>query len=400
MASRRSTLQMQQTGLKGGRDFLWGRPEVDGGYAMGRNGSIRVRLDGGDASVPSTSVGSVSTLTRTNAGQDAGRRRDSQFATGLRTNSSREYTIASPPGGVDRLIFELEHNTTDSRADKAAKARDYSSGSYMHRRSSTFDHVRIGHRSSSLCRRNQSLDVDLQQRRRSTLNPSLALGLEAVVERPSHFPAVGGSPPYPPHLLLHTMRPGTAERPDRDVAKGRPTQHTTTTTATSSPLPRALTLSLSSFILTYQILFFTFEAPYLWAAISPALALAAAAMFLLLDALILQLHLLPFSPRYLLLRLAILEILAMAYCSGLSVVKVVKLSQSPDQGSDAAGIHFDRVRSTRSPDGDALEEVLRDMPMSAVLFGCGLVGVVLGVVLGVWLRRRMQRGPKATKEGL
>ncbi|KAJ9474893.1 Palmitoyltransferase [Pseudozyma hubeiensis] len=138
----------------------------------------------------------------------------------------------------------------------------------------------------------------------------------------------------------------------------------------------------------YQSLFFIFEAPYWWITFSPALPLAAAALFLLSDGLIIQLLLQRRSNGHLLLCSLTVSVLSLLYCVVLSVWITMRLIRSPDKGASAPGIHFDRSRDT-VVDGSAAQEVLRDMPMPVVLAGVGIIGVVVdaGAAMWLWWRR-------------
>lgn len=125
---------------------------------------------------------------------------------------------------------------------------------------------------------------------------------------------------------------------------------------------------------------------------SPTLPLVAAALFLVLDMLVLQTRLIPSVRRDLFLWEAVTLVFAMAYCSSMSAFKIVEFVRSPDRGAAAPGIHF---HPARSGGGDPLQEVLRDTPFSAALFATGILGVIVGLVLVLavlLLKRRQCRG--------
>lgn len=307
-------------------------------------------------------------------------------------SSSGKYTIASPPGGIDRLLFELEHGSIDSLQRRDTALQSHGNGAYAHRRSSTLNNISIGPRSSSMRRRHQSFDFEAQQRCRSVADHGRAIGLEPVVEHPT---ALRTKSELGSRARLPLKREDTdaAPPPKRDIARGDASRNAPARLHRLGRLHSpVLTNTLSAFIVIYQALFFTFEASFLWNVISPTLPLVAAALFLVLDMLVLQTRLIPSVRRDLFLWEAVTLVFAMAYCSSMSAFKIVEFVRSPDRGAAAPGIHF---HPARSGGGDPLQEVLRDTPFSAALFATGILGVIVGLVLVLavlLLKRRQCRG--------
>ncbi|CDW99027.1 hypothetical protein [Sporisorium scitamineum] len=380
--SRRSTLQTPQ--LKGGSDFLWGRMEAEDRHSLGQGrpsadlSQLRSVETGFDCArkVAGTAIGRLA-CEQTEA-------RPSYRQAGLdeaehSRSSSGGYTIASPPGGVDRLLFELKQGSIDSRHRKNTYYHDHGGPAYVHRRSSTLNNITIGPRSSSIRRRHQSVDVEAQQRRRFVADPGIAIGLTSVAEQPAERCSEPTAASLSGHDPMIAGYADAARRPKRNVANSDAFQNAAARAHGSTTLHSpSLAMFLSAFIVFYQVFFFTFEASYLWSAISPALPLVGAALFLVLNVLVLQINLLPSLRTSLLPWSTTLLVLVMAYCSSLSALMIARLAQSPDRGASAPGIHFHRARSSK---GSALREVLRDLPFPAILFVLGIVGLVAGIVL-------------------
>ncbi|CBQ68948.1 conserved hypothetical protein [Sporisorium reilianum SRZ2] len=369
---RRSGLMPQ---LRGGSDFLWGRIEGDGGHGLSQSGSSA------DPSLVCAGPGPCApdVCEKTKARPSNG-----QAGAGHSRSSSGGYTIASPPGGVDRLLLQLEQNSINTRHQRDTSPHRHGSSAYAHRRSTTLNNISIGPRTSSIRRRHQSFDVEAQQRRQSLADPVLAARLVTVIEHPGRHSSGHASASRSAACSVGA-RYADAER---DVASGDAVQIATAGCLKPSTAHWSWpAFALSAFVVVYQALFFTFEACYLWHVISPALPLVAAALFLLLDGLLLQSHLLFSMRTELPLYSSVAMTVAMAYCSAMSALMIAKLARSPDRGASAPGIHFHRARRF---EGDALQEVLRDMPFLSVLLGLGVVGMVAGVVLAarlLWKRR-------------
>ncbi|SPO36234.1 uncharacterized protein PSFLO_01705 [Pseudozyma flocculosa] len=169
-------------------------------------------------------------------------------------------------------------------------------------------------------------------------------------------------------------------------------------------------LALLAATVVWQALFFVFPAPYLWDAIQPALVAVAAVLFSLVDVtlLLVLLSMLPRRRRRdaaerekprrrgdpLLVGVETIWIastaVSLAYATALCAVQVANMARSQDRGAQAAGIHFDRNRSTAGGAHDAFRQVLSDVPITAVLFvsGCLAVVFVLASTVVAVCRRR------------
>ncbi len=78
------------------------------------------------------------------------------------------------------------------------------------------------------------------------------------------------------------------------------------------------------------------------------------------------------------------------------------LTRSSDQGASAPGIHFHRDRNG----GDHFDEVVRDMPISVILFALGIAGMLASIGLATMLgwsvmrRRRQMEGHRIDPSSL
>ncbi len=146
-------------------------------------------------------------------------------------------------------------------------------------------------------------------------------------------------------------------------------------------------------LVLYQGLFIVFEAPYLWQAVSPALALLPAALFFVLDGVLLHIRRRSFTIASLFLYCSILLVSTMACCIATTTFKIVTLTQSDDMGATAPGIHFHRGRDGEE---NAFEQLMLDLPMDMLVVVMGLVGMAAGVAMVVVeslaLVRRRRRG--------
>lgn len=371
--SRRSTLErMPETPLKGPASGMeWNkRPESDVG-----NGTVRAPATGDriglGITLPMPSIGQEASYVGYPAIQPSELSIQRKYysdqqvdRTKTGTIPSQQFEKASLPSGMDRSVLELEleHGSIDGQNRRRA-----GEGTPFH----------DGTRSSSLRRHHQQgSGVRAVHVRHSTPR------LDTIADHPArHYandPTVDG-------LATPSPKPesvGVAGRADVEV-----THRDTSGSANGCRVGKLhlcfLGTPLAIFLIIYQALFFTFEAPYLWIAISPALPLIAAALFVLLDALMIHVHLVRALPIQMLLCLLTLTIL-LSYCIGMSVLMIAKLADSPDRGVSAPGIHFDRGRSSASGK-DAVQETLRDMPMPLLLAVIGILATIIGAVGGIWL---------------
>lgn len=400
--SHRSSLQMPQTPLKGGTDFIWGRPDAERGRNEGRIGPIDPTVAahpkpfGLGMSVPVPSIGlETSTAqyptdeTKQNVWRHTGERDATRRKVGHEKRLT-EYRISSPPGAMRRLLLELDHTSKDGSHSEAVSSSsapviktEHESGpmpvSTHHGRSATLNNITVLPRTSSMRRRHQSVDEDRGHRGDLAINLSNATAIEAVAEdradpniesRPINRAARSGR-----------SGPGTDARgigdDDKDAsAPGRALVDFGKLVVKSTPLR----ISLEAFLLVYQALFFTFEAAYLWKAISPAVPLVASGLFLVLDVLILETHLLKSVRNKFFLGSTIVTIPTMAFCSAMCALKIILLTGSADLGASAPGIHLNSNRSDSDSDS-AFALVLRDNPFSGILFILGLISMLLSAVL-------------------
>lgn len=324
-------------------------------------------------------------------------RSSARESTDLRNSAS-----SLPSGAMSRLLLELERTESQVKRleSKQSGLREVVNGDgtgSLHRRSATMGSPSVLPRTSSIRRRHQSVDICGQHDRKPSHTPSEADRLEAVAE----LSPTAGSEIKERAQAIQTStrgqctcssndgRPGRA-RSNSGLTSGQPTK----TKGSKLIRSRFLIIALNLFIIVYQALFFTFEAPYLWHAITPALPLVASSLFLILNLLLLQMHILK-SLRFKLLQ-ATMALLTptLAYCIALSAVKLTFLTRSSDQGASAPGIHFHRDRNG----GDHFDEVVRDMPISVILFALGIAGMLASIGLATMLgwsvmrRRRQMEG--------
>ncbi|GAC94892.1 palmitoyltransferase [Pseudozyma hubeiensis SY62] len=293
--------------------------------------------------------------------------------------------ITSPPGGMDRLLSELDPVTTDSqlrRKVEAAPILDYGIRSSSLRRY----HPHGGHVGLGLPRRPEKDAVtfdhhDIDRRLPARCSRQVD-SISRSVQSPLDVSFAGA-----------TGRTGL-NAANRNVSP----KHPDASEVQRTPRFLRLAISLGAFMMIYQTLFFIFEAPYWWITFSPALPLAAAALFLLSDGLIIQLLLQRSSNRCLLLCALGMSVLSLLYCVVLSVWITLRLIRSPDGGASAPGIHFDRSRDTVTG-GSVLQDVLRDMPMPVVLAGIGTIGVVMNAGWAMWLWCRLPSSRHGDIEG-
>ncbi|SPO30737.1 uncharacterized protein UTRI_05354 [Ustilago trichophora] len=405
-SSYRSSMQMPQTPLKGGTDFMWGRPESRNRDVEGRVGSStggNVRREGQLGLGFSVPVASTGIAAGSIAYPDMGRhstvaqaRDDEQVEKGTSRRSGGEYRISSPPGAMRRLLFELEHGSTDDPVSRVTGSRpEFGDGGpwgdghinarAYHQRSSTLSCIEILPRSSSMRRRHQSIDVDGRQSRILADRSAATGGLEAVAELPPGLVIDSGSSfrvaPHKNKGFERTER--NISNPDSStapIAQGRSARLVAST---------RIKIGLELFTIVYQSLYFAFESPYLWKTITPALPLVASSLFLALNILILQMHTLQPVHHKLYLVFVLLTIPTFLYCSSTCGLKIIRLVHTLDHGASAPGIHFSHIRARKK---NAFTQVLRNTPMSAVLLGLGVMGALIGLALTTMqLKQQMDR---------
>ncbi|SPC63182.1 uncharacterized protein UHOD_06507 [Ustilago sp. UG-2017b] len=393
--SYRTTFQMPGTPLKGGTDFIWGRAEYEARSSRetaGSNagtGSRRPSHVGLGFSVPRPSI----TLQQNSSpypdadpnvgGEQIHSDSKSSQAMDSRERLTRGYRISSPSGAMKRLLFELEHGSKDSQLARAAQPQDPSSheasntpstevadatGAH-HQRSATLSSISILPRTSSIRRRHQSIDVDGRQRSTQASDLGAVSGLDILSEDPGARSISSNATQQPKAKDEHSHR----AEDEADVSDSMPAR-----IAKRAIYNSGLRVTLQLYTAVHQALFFAFESPYLWTSISPALPLVAAAFFLVLDTLIVRMYMLRGEQKKLFISFIAVLTLAMAYCSAMCAFKIVLLTRTADLGASSPGIHFHRGRSQ---DGNAFQQVLRDMPLSAVLFLLGVESILLSLPL-------------------
>lgn len=408
VGSRRSTIKMPGTPLKGGTDFIWGRPE-----SVARSSRETAELAAASASaassrrpshiglgfsVPRPSVGSEQMHgpypdfypAATDVKPEVREGGHQSNRSGSRNSTARDYRISSPPGAMKRLLFELEHGSNDSQLARAAAQQQAtppdgfydSSGTgtieqdKQHQRSVTLSSISILPRTSSMRRRNQSVDMDERRSSARASGLGAVAGLETLIEHP-FVPDHASAPPRQ-RKADDELRHRTEDEATGDNANIL--KSIFKRAARREVESRGLRIALQLHIIVYQTLFFTFESPYVWNSISIALPLVAAALFLILDMLILQMYLLKGEQHKLYLFFLSLSAFALAYCSAMCALKIVLLTRTADLGASSPGIHLHR---NRTPDGNAFQQVLRDVPWSAVLFLLGVIGTLISSILSV-----------------
>lgn len=386
-SSRDPTLPMPQTPLKSGSDFIWARADaarraradepglreaaaVQESSHVGLGISVPVptsALQPSDVAYPDMQIASC------NEEEDTSRPNVPRGSDSV----VQSHKSADPSGVMQRLLLELEHGSSENHATiSGVQARNASAEREpRHRRNETLSSIEIRPRTSSIRRRHQSDDLDGYSRRRDVLSgdPYQAVGLEAVRERspmhdvelrPTVRSATGGR-------RVHTDEGQLAR--NVHLSKWKLSQ----TLMRVAVVPR-LGYTFELYTIIYQALFFIFQAPYLWDAISPALPLVAAALFLVLDVYIVQMHVFKGMRDKLWLCFTVLLTPTMGYCAAMCSLTIVLLTRTPDRGASAAGIHFDRERNPR---GNAFQEVLRDMPFSGILFLFGAISMLFSILL-------------------
>lgn len=278
---------------------------------------------------------------------------------------------------------ELEHGLTEEGCSHSQT---------QHLRRSTLDSSPTHHRSASI--RHRPRTSDPQHHHRSVLDHTTTVVLGPVSE---HF--MRG-----PDLSHTSRRTSISPRAIRTAFASDWSHHDTSTHSSIRNRGRRLSFAtvpacsrfiifLEVVLILYQGLFIVFETPYLWQAVSPAIALLAAALFLSLDALIMHIHRRHFTFSPLLLYFSILLVSTMAYCIATTTFKIVTLTQSDDMGATAPGIHFQR---SRAREGNAFEQLMLDMPVDMLVVVIGLVWMASGVAMVVveslaLVRRRTRR---------
>ena len=326
-SSNRSSVHVPPTPLKGGADFIWGRPTENTKETYG----------GAESSAAATRAGLGVTVPVARPGVEL---------SSTAYESTREGSISSPPGGLRRLLLELEgspHSHASSAVDVASGGVHAREG-MQHQRSSTMCEMRaVPARSSSIRRRHHSADLDARRHGSAGASTVARIGLDAV----------------PEHLVLTATAssPRLLERFSRSLR---------------------VRIALELFIVIYQAVFFALEAYYLWTKISPALPLVASALFLVLDTLILQMHLLPSARQTLYAWFMAVAAPTLAYCSALCALTLARLTMSLEHGTSTLVAHADRTRIS-----------------SAALLAVGVAGMLISTALAV----AQLRGRKRRKRG-
>ena len=127
------------------------------------------------------------------------------------------------------------------------------------------------------------------------------------------------------------------------------------------------------FSVLWQALFFVFLSAYLWYTISPAVSIVAAVLSALVDICLL-------ARRYPVL-LLVLSATTTAYMMSFCAVQLAQMASDPARGANAPGIHLDPSRSFARP---ALQEVVRDVPLTAVVFLGGAIAAPLQVIVAAY----------------
>lgn len=324
--------------------------------------------------------------------------------------------ISSPPGGMQRLLRELEEGPLGDQSSQAHSRHvglkddgleQSHTGSVrfglQHQRRSTLQYPFIQPRVSSIRRRPQSVDVNGRYRRALYNDPDTIIGLEAVAEHPlgsaSGFNAAAPSVRFIDAIDAAVQPSCSAQDARLDLANNlssskvaRVARGLVRRLANSRPLRLALSLH----VVVYEALFFIFEAPFLGLSISPAVPLVAALLSLTLDLLLVCKHAWHFTHTKHLIGLLAVGLPTMALCTAMCALKIVVLTKSHDRGANSPGIHFHRARDGG---GSAFAQVLRDMPMSAVLFTIGIFAMLFGIIVATALlfdmdaRRKTRRKP-------